>query len=366
MADSLRLRLGNFQGPLAVGGVSNVTLNGSGVGLAWIVDARTTSAISKIRFRYGARTGTPPTYSLRLEGVDTSGNPDGVDRGGGSPTAVTFTPPASTAWDGLTQEVTLTNPYTPSSNSEVIAITIRHSSGTVDASNCSSFTSHYASVVSGTRGFPFHSTLSAGTWTKQTVVGIPNVAWITASRTFGFVKQSTYSTTQNTSGRRSAAMVTLPASIASTTTITGVHLIGQFAGASASFVLGIWDASNNLIASRTIDADQTTGLGTFRAGLFEFASPIVLTNGSKYYIGLESVSSSTVGVQGIVFASTADMQGLPNGDNVGIATYNGTAWTENANIYPLIELVTSDISPPSASGGAILIGGLGQTGIGAF
>lgn len=353
MADSLRLRLGNFQGPLAPGGPTSVNINGSGIGLAWIIEPRTTDAITKLRFRFGSRSGTPPTYSICIEGVDASGNPDGVDKGGGSPTATTFTPPASTAWDGLTQEITLTNPYAPASPSERLAITIRYSSGTIDGSNNGSFTAFFSNVVAGTRGFPYHSTLSGGTWTKQTVIGIPNVAWVTATRTRGMVVQSAFSTTTSTIGNRIAAFVTLPSGWAQTTTVTGIHALFQV---PATCTIGIWDASNTLVASRTITSAVTTGLGTFRAMLYELDAPVVLANGAKYYIGIEAGATATTGMLGIAFAASSDMHGLPNGDNVGMATYNGTTWTDVATAYALFELVTSDITQPTASGGAIVIG----------
>jgi len=356
MANSYQLRIGNFQGPIAPSSVNNLTLSGSGIAVAWVVDARTTEAISKIRFRYGARTGTPPTYVVTIEGIDGSGNPNGTDKGGASPTAKTFTPPASTAWDGLTQEITLTNPYTPASNDEIIVITIRYSSGTIDAGNCSSITTHYNGGVAGTRGYPFHATLSGGTWTKQTVVGLPNVAWVSTTRTHGFVVQSLYSTTTSTVGNRSAAIITLPSGVAGTTTVTGVHMVAQFSGAGGSSKVCIWSAANSVLASRTIDGDHTTGLSTGRAGLIEFTTPVTLTNGTKYYIGIECNAIVATGLYGIGFAVAADMQGLPNGDNVGLATYNGTTWTESLVTYPLLELITSDISPASSGGGAILIG----------
>jgi hypothetical protein len=175
-----------------------------------------------------------------------------------------------------------------------------------------------------------------------------------------------YTATSTTAGNRSAGMITLPSGLAATTTVSGVNLIGQFSAGGGSFKVGIWDSANSLITSRTVDGDHTIGLGTGRAGRFEFASPVTLTNGTKYYVGLEVVSANATGIYGVTFASSNDMRALPNGANSGIATYNGTSWTESNSTYPLLELITNDITQSAAGGGALLLGGLGQTGIGSF
>lgn len=365
MTAAVNYRVGTHIGPLALGSASNVSLNGSGIGVAFIVHAQTTTAITKVRFRYGARTGTPPAYVLTIEGVDASGNPDGTDKGGGSPTAKIFTPPADTTWDALYQEITLTNSYTPANCSELLAITIRYSSGTVDGSNLSSITRGISDGSAGSAGFPFASTLSAGSWTKQSVP--ITVAWTDGTTTFGTPIQSAYTTTTaGTNGHRSGMYFTLPSGFGTTYTVKGLSYIGRTAAAGNTCKLAIWDEAGTVLASVTLDGDVNTSPANNRQTTHYFDTPVTLSYGTKYYAGVEVLSSSTVAMNGVNVGTANDMLAYPNGSTKGIATYNGSAWTDSTTIYPLCDLILSDITVPSGGGGALHLGSLGQTGIGAF
>jgi hypothetical protein len=367
MTAASEFTIGTHVGPIALGAAQNTTLNGSGIAVAWVVQAESSGAISKIRFRYGTRTGTPPTYVLTIEGLDTSGNPDATDKGGGSPTATTFTPPADTSWDNTIQEITLTNSYTPANAGEVLCFTLRYSSGTADGSNNSSVTRGFSNAVAVNRGFPYNQSLSAGTWTKNAQAAC--LAWLVgASSWHGHPVLATYTTaTASTAGHRSAMFITLPSGFGTTFALAGVHFIGKFGAAAGSTKLAIWDDSDTELVSKTIDADWVVSPGTATNGLrLFFDSPLTLSYGTKYYIGLEVVSG-TVGIAGISGQSSDDIACYPNGTTRGLATYNGTTWTESALTYPLMDLILSDITVPSGSGGgAVVIGGLGQTGIGSF
>jgi hypothetical protein len=130
---------------------TNFTINSS-AGTAdivvWCFQADTTDAITDLGFRYGARTGTPPTYRISLQGASTSGiGPDGTVLGGGSPASQTFTPPADTSINGLWQWKTLANSYTPT-RGQFLCSVIEYSSGTIDGSNNSSFTKEAAGLLS--------------------------------------------------------------------------------------------------------------------------------------------------------------------------------------------------------------------------
>ena len=217
---------GLANGPESFGSVTNLTLNGTGIGLAWIVQARTTSPITRVKFRYGTRAGTPPTYSIALETVDSSGNPTGTDIGGGSPTLKTFTPPADATWNSTTQEITLTNAYTPALASDVFAIVIRYSSGTCDASNNAAITRTIIGLISVIMHFPSQSTLSGGVWTKNTSCNA--ITWGTSTEFLARLASAGYVTsTASTAGHRSAAYLTLPAGFGTTFSVSSIALWGR-------------------------------------------------------------------------------------------------------------------------------------------
>ncbi len=364
MAAANEFTIGTHIGPMPLAASQNTTINGSGIAVAWVVQAEAAGSLSKFRFRYGTRTGTPPTLVATIEGLDASGNPNGTDAGGGSPTAVTFTPPASTAWDNSIREITFTNPLTVAAG-DFVCITIRYSSGTVDASNNSSLTRGYSNAVADSRGMPYNQSLSGGVWTKNAQAAA--IAWQVGSSWYGYPVLSAYTTaTANTAGHRSAMFITLPSGFGTTFDLAGIHISGKLGAAAGSTRFAVWSASNVELAGKTIDADWVRTAASNVTNRLFFDSPVTLNFGTKYYIGFEVVSG-TVGVAGITCNSADEIACYPNGLTRGLATYNGTTWTESSLTYPLMDLILTDITVPSGGGGgAVIIGGLGQTGIGSF
>ena len=363
MADAAANRItGTSQGVVVPGSVLNVSLNGSGIAIAWLVQAESTEAITHLWFRGGARTGTPPVYSIRIELPDSSGNPDNADAGGGSPTAKTFTPPADTSWNGLGQWIVLTNSWTPTLG-QPFYIVIRYSSGTIDASNFFSFSSGYAGFNSASRNIPFFATLSGGTWTKAVTAVV--VGWKGATGVYGFPFYNITNASVNTSGHIGAAAVTIPTSICTTFTVIAFEAVID-PGTSGNFIFGIWDASGAAIATTTIDIDALASVAA-RSMRVVLSSQPTLTAGVEYYYGVRCDGTGTVLIQGLKTTDAADRAAFPLGLSKCMATWDGSAWTKDTTSVPLIEITAADITLPSGGGGgALILGGLGQTGIGAF
>lgn len=357
MADAQNNRItGTSSGLTVAGSAGNVSLSGSGLGVGWLFQAESIEPITHVWFRGGARTGTPPAYSIRLEGVDTSGNPDNADLGGGSPTAKIFTPPADTTWNGAGQWIALTNAYTPTLG-QTIYITIRYSSGTIDASNFFSFTSSLSGLSSGNRNAPFTTSLSAGVWTKS-ISASPLVAWKGASGVYGFPTTGavTVLTSAATSGRKMAAKVTIPTAFGSTFTVKHFEMCIDIGAAGGTVVLGIWDSSGTAVATITRDTDW-------------FASPILrtlnvtlesqpaLSTGVPYYFGVEATGGTVPGIQCLQMTSADDRAAFPLGLLKCESEWDGSAWTDDTTLLPLIEITAADITVPSGgTSGAIVIG----------
>src|SRR5574342_1044592 len=120
-------------------GFATSTLNASGIKIAMIWQNPYTSIpYSTVGYYYNSRTGTPPTYKIGLQGVDSSGNPDGIYKTNGSECSATFTPPADTTWNNTWRTETLTAGYTPAIG-EFVALVIEYSSGTINGLNNSEF-----------------------------------------------------------------------------------------------------------------------------------------------------------------------------------------------------------------------------------
>lgn len=358
MADTANQVFAAIPWPTSTPSFSNHTVDASGDAIGLGFQARDTEAITHIYFRYGARAGTPPTFILTLEGVDaTTGTPDGTDVGGGSPTAVTFTPPADATWDGTLQAVALTNAYTPT-RGQVLVATIRYSSGTIDGSNNSTFTTDITSLASAIWLFPIGYRLTGGVWAKRQTPPVVGVR--TANRRYGLPVESLFSTrSASTVGHRQALKFTLP-NICDTFTLKGVRIAASLAAAAAAKnpVLGLWSAAG-VIQNLTLDSDWSVNAVTAHClytFYFDESSLTTLTPGTAYYIGLEVADAVNGGVllNGLQLDSSADLDAYSGGGNFHFATFDGTNWTDDATVRPFVELLLGDITEPAGGGGVFM------------
>lgn len=341
--------------PVTTPTVQNHTCDANNDGVGWIFQAQSTAPITHVGFRYGARTGTPPTYIAGLEGIVAStGAPDGTYKTNGGNCSGTFTPPASTAWDGLWQWVALANSYTPTLG-ERLALTVRYSSGTIDASNFSTLTTHISNLAPARQAHPYALRLTAGTWAKQVVSSIFGLR--TASLRYGAILENIYTTTTAaTSGHRMAAKIVVPAGFGATYKLAGVRFCGHLVTTGREVTLKIWNSAGTALSSLTLDTDIAAG--GFSLYTFEhlFSDSIDLNFGDTYYIGLEVGSpTSAVAIHGVTYSDAADFADLDGGASMILSNYNGTSWTDSPTIRPLMELILDDWTEPSGGSGAIVI-----------
>lgn len=356
MADALRMQVLNWFGPPIISTASNHTMDQTTDSLYWVFPAETTSAITRVGFRYGSRTGTPPTFRVSLQAIDTSGAKTGTVLGGGSPASATFTPPADTTWDGTFREITLDNSYTPSSVGEMIALVIDYSSGTVDGSNNSSFTRGLTSHQSNTAGIPYHAIVNAGSTTRSTQP--VTFAYGTASEWYGFPGVGIAAQTVNTSGHRVAQYLTLPSGNGSTFKVSQIALIGRLAVAGATGKVCIWNsAGTELAAAATLDADAVASVGGSALHIrVPFTTTPDLSYGTEYYFGIEATSGNNYTLQCLELGHADHRTAYSGGTSRGFASWNGSAWTKTNTMLPLCDIVVSDITVPSGSGGIIITG----------
>lgn len=339
------------------------TVDANNDGWAYIFQAQSANPITHGGFRYGARNGTCPAYSLTLETVSTStGFPSGTDAGGGSATLVNFTPPADTSWDGLWQWVQFTNSYTPT-RGEFLALVCRGL--TTDASNYSTFTTDLSNIAQvSSPVFPCAARLTAGSWARRAVTPVGGVR--TASERYGHVIEEIYGTsTASTIGHRVAARFNIPGS--GTYTVRGMKgtvRIGQAVGKAP--LLKIWNSGGTVLQDVTLDSDIiVSNTNSAHMMLFDETSLATLSAGTEYRIGLEVADSTTGGVTmyGGHTGSADDQNAFPDGANCLLSTYDGSSWTDDDTTRLWIELILDDWTEPSASG-AVIIGGRRSTMIG--
>lgn len=333
--------------------------------VAYAIDHNAT--ITHAGYRQGTTTGTPASgsYKIGLYTVDGSGLPTATDLGGGSPTEVTFQP--SSADDGKIVWVALTNSV-QIARGTVFSVVLQNNANT----SANGITVAYRASNLGmmvNSGSPYELTYSGGSWTKgSSGFRQPVFCWKSSSQVYGFPFQSSgASSTTSTSGNRVALKFTLDAAWGDTFKLAGFRGVFRTGVAGGSYGVGLWDSSGTLLAgANTYDTDQVRSTGNNAINEFSFADTTLptLTFGTTYYIGVESVSSSTVGSYLVNFTNANDMLALPLGSNACYSTWNGSAWSDITTSRPLVDLIFDDITEPTGSGGgafpANLSGGIFQ------
>lgn len=365
MASFKNIRGGMGYMPIGTPATSEHPLDLETDGVGWTFQAREADAITHIGFRYGVRTGTPPTYVVTLEGVSaTTGFPDAADVGGGSPTATTFTPPADTTWNSTFQWIALTNAYTPT-RGQLLAATIRWSVGTVSGSHNGTFTSHITNLgTNAFYAFPTSQRLTAGTWAKQGATQVFGVR--TASTRYGLPIEGLYNTrSASTVGHRQALKFTLPAGSGDTFKIKGMRLAGSVAGATGKNpVMGLWSASS-MLQDYAFDTEWGLSAATSYITwefLFDESTLATLSFGTAYYLGLEVADATNGGViiNGLQLDAADDLDAFAGGTECHLATWNGSAWTDDQTVRPFVEWIFDDITEPAGgSGGGLKLAGTG-------
>lgn len=338
MADMKGIRFcpapGNVNGFMSF---TNIALDGSGDKVAAVFAMPEDATITHVGFRYGARTGTPPTYITGLQGLDGTGFPDGTYLGGGSPASATFTPPADATWDGTWQWVALANSLAVA-RGDYICRVIEYSSGTISGANNGSFTRNIGGH--GTTNIPYSVSDVTGSWIKQ---AYPVGAIKSASKTYGVPIKAIAATTVNTSGNRVSMKFNVPIDMAAQYKVIGLR--GRFSLETAgSCVFGIWNAAGTAIQTLTHDTDQLTTGTRWASIYFDEASLTTLTGGVTYHVGLETDGSDIV-LQGFEVESSAEMTAFPGGAAMCYSLWNGSAWSDTDDVKPIMELLIQDAYP---------------------
>lgn len=349
--------LGYSIGPYGPGNPSNYSLNAAGTGVGCLHFAQYPEAITHIGFPYRSYLGTPVELELKLETTDSDGLPTGTDVGGGSPTAVRFTPPANSSWNSTFQWFELTNPYTPS-RGELLCPTLIPI-GTPDASNYSQVAWRFDEQFSFAtlRNFPYTIYRSGGTWSKGGSSSAGGaVAFRTATRTWGYPTVTTIeATTAGTVGHRVAKAFTYQSNMVSTFTVLGFYVQGRPGeAASRTIRCGIWDSSGTALSVRDYSTSITRqNWVSSRPFMTVFSDSVlpVLSAGTRYYAGLECVESdSRPQLNHTTLALAADRGCFPNGENVAFAEWNGSSWTETETKWPLIQLMFDEWNGATGGG----------------
>jgi len=323
-------------------GFTTFALNGSTDQWEVIFQMPEDAILTTASFRYGLRTGTPPTYKISLQGVDASGNPDGTIKGGGTPASATFTPPADATWNSTWQSQIFANSYA-AARGEYLALVIAYDSGTVDGSNNSTFT--VGNTMAGIVGFPYSISNDAGSRTRS--ANYPCFSVASASKVYGMpslaaVAQSITTTTE------AALKFTLTSGISSTFQVVGAQFLLSALAAGQTLTMTLYDgggaSDTTPLQIVTLDSDYISANGTrFISIPFDEATLSTLTIGNSYRLSL-ICSSGTNTLQGLTVNAAADWDAWSGGQQFALSTRSGGNWTDTTTSRPFIELILADLT----------------------
>lgn len=369
MADALELAIGApCDVMVSASGTPAFTtfqLDANNDAVEFIFQADEADTITHLGFRYGARTGTPPTYRISLQGVDASGFPDGTIKGGGSPASATFTPPASTAWDGTWQWVALSNAYT-CTRGELLAMVIDYSSGTIDGSNRSSFTV-LVTMFSDRTMFPYSIQNAATVRTKQQAC--PPFGYKSSTHIYGIPIETTVATTftNGSTPDERGLFFEIPTDWCSTYKVVGMQWRGTSQSAAGTVLIQLLQTDGTVLQDVTMDSDQTAAnaanSATHRAR-FNESSLATLTAGTRYYLTIAPQENVAVGIHFFGVDTADEWEPFPLSWRCGyVHRTNGASTTEDELQRPVINLVLAELTPPA--GGTDPVGRLVMAGRGA-
>lgn len=337
----------------------NGIIDASGERVAWVFQADADDTVTHLGFRYGARAATPPTYRISLQALNTSGEPDNTVLGGGTPASATFTPPADATWDGTWQWIALDNSIAVTRGG-FYAIVVDYSSGTIDGTNNSSFTTG----VTGNNlpGLPYALTYNGAAWTKSLHA---NYGYKSASRTYGMPVEAATNLQLNSGDTPDewGLKITLPAGYGATYKIIGIFGYFRWGAAGLSFDLKLYNSSDTLLQDVTVDGDAAVNAtGGLYWYWFNETTLETLNYGDTYRVTIVPGSTSDNYFAYYIAAdSSAEAEAFPFGNGnmfQWTERADAGAWTDRAERRPIFGIVVADITEPSGGAGiAVLTGG---------
>lgn len=331
--------------------VSGLALNDSArkvAGVFQVPPGVTTHTITRAACLVTAVTGTPPTYRISLQGVDSSGLPDGTVKGGGSAASTTFTPTTT----GV-KLLTFANSYAAAPG-EKLAVVVDYSTGTVNGTN-------YATL-----GYTTNSSLICqlnpygidyqASWTKRNEAGPFAVG--TASDLWGIAYDTLAASTsafQNSSSPNEYGMKFTVPSMFDGIAVKGLAWVPTSITSGGLFTLSLYNgggaSDTGVLQSLVFDSDCIQSNRRAEI-LFEDDTLTELAGGSSYRIAIRPNSTQTITLyyNEVNAVGIWDQSALKQ--NSQYTTRAGGNWTDTSTRKMPFELLLAGIGLASGTSSA--------------
>jgi hypothetical protein len=316
-------------------GEATFTLNESGDRTACTFQPEESATITECCFRQTARTGSPTSYRIGIQGVSaTTGAPD-----------ETWVQSATVAPSAGAQNICATFTGVSVSPSTWRACVIQSESG-VDGSNNITLrrswnnSSHESSVRVWTKD-------GVGAYTAQS--SPPSCWWRSSTKTYGFPTATDFQFHAGTA--EYATRFVLPTSLCSTAKVAGLWVNGRFnTTADADIRLYSGGAVTDTTALHTTTVDKDIHPYAFNGHTsfsVLFTSPQTVTCGDVYRI-----SATNFEQKGFDSPTNADLTAWSQeGTEWFFSSRSGGNWTDTNTRRLITGLILDDLTPPSGGGG---------------
>ncbi len=331
---------------------TNQALSSAAHKVAYAFSAQATTSINALGIRVGTLTGTAPTYQIEIQGLNATGLPDGAGLVGSS---ATFSPSALGWTAGTFQWINIAGVnLTRGVN---YALVVRHSGGTVDASNNAGLSTVVINAPPESVALPYVLTDTGSGFTKAGALGEPVFGYRNAAQTYGTPIQAWINGALNANGNRAALKVALDSGWGATFQVRGLLIHWADTPAAGTCKYAVWNSGGSEIASVTLDSDHFGGTAGRQSRAF-FTTVPTLNFGTTYYYGIERVSNWNPNQKTVEVSNNRDLEAYPLGSGAILSTWNGSAWTDvPTQVFPLSLLFEDWSKPASATTTVSMISG---------
>jgi hypothetical protein len=327
-------------------GQTTIPLDAAADAIGGIFQAPRAGDIDRIGVSVSSIAGTSPTYVVALEGVANGPAPDGISLASATPAQLS----AGWTWISLGAGATV-------SAGDHLAATVRYSSGTINGSN-NAVMNAYVNSLDTNRMMPHFVQNITGAWVA--VNRSPTLAIRYAASAANWIIRGCIPFSDATATDFNTGSAADERGLFFTPAV-GVDCVGavvviRCANTSSNYDVILYDSSDSVLASRTIDQDRLMSAVTTIGSVRVMWAPVTLTAGSNYRIAVRPSSTNNVRIFNYTFADQdallafQDAYMTERADAGAWTTYNnGTDGWRSTCIAPIISNI-------AAGGAASILG----------
>ena len=285
---------------VAVAGYADTRLDATSDNYAVIYQVPRDMTVDQFGLNITAKTGAP-SFQFSIQGVDTSGDPDGTILGGGSPASTNAVPGTGFVW------ITLDNSIAVSRGQMICLV-----------------------ILDNTDDTPFFGFRNSGT--TGDVMGYPVLNNLSAA-----------SLVTGGAGQIIAQGFVLPSGVGRRVKVHGLEVFPMIA--TSDFDVGIWDDSSSATEIAAVAMDEfhfgTPGAQGNTLGFFD---GVWLQAGTRYYAGIKQTDAAgVVAIYGNDVDTNDNLSAFTQNGNGGLSWFTAGAWNQSTGHHAMsVNLLISD------------------------